>query len=443
MTMPKTLSPGLLPAYAMRVLSALEDAGWEAWIVGGWVRDALRGDPAHDVDMASNAPWKKSEQALREAGINVHETGTAHGTITAVVDDKPIEITTYRTESTYSDFRHPDSVTFVDTIEQDLSRRDFTINAMAWHPIRGLKDPFGGRKDLAAGIIRAVGDPQKRFHEDALRILRAVRFAARYSFVIDPETQQALEECSGELALIASERIGQELNRILESKRLGWALKYERIVLRAAVSELAKLSKQQWEVLCEEASLIEALAGGLCPQTLRWAALFSQNTVKEAQNALKRMAQRTEVVAGVEALLMENEADADLLERKSVTREKVLNLVSELERMSKGSGFPLSFQLVELWQARSIVERWTDERRKNIATIKTLLTGLCVEKLPLKPAELVLSGCEAMELLKLEPGPKVGNVMNEILHQVTAGAVSNNHDELVSFVRNHAAELTD
>ena len=125
------IDPALAPAYGLAVLDALEVAGHEAWFVGGWVRDALRGVPAHDVDVCTSARWEDSERALVAAGIEVHETGTKHGTVTAVVGGRPVEVTTYRVDGAYTDLRHPDSVTFVDDVREDLARRDFTVNAMA------------------------------------------------------------------------------------------------------------------------------------------------------------------------------------------------------------------------------------------------------------------------------------------------------------------------
>ncbi len=128
-----TIDPALAPQHGLLTLRALEDAGHEAWVVGGWVRDALRGVVAHDVDVCTSAPWPQSKVALEAAGFVVHETGTAHGTVTAVVCGEPVEVTTYRIDGAYTDQRHPDSVTFVIDVREDLARRDFTVNAMAWH----------------------------------------------------------------------------------------------------------------------------------------------------------------------------------------------------------------------------------------------------------------------------------------------------------------------
>ena len=181
-----------LPASVCAVIDALEKRGFEAWVVGGFVRDALRGVTPHDADIATNAHWEQTREACLASGMAVHETGTKHGTVTVVYQNEPIEVTTFRTEGAYTDHRHPDSVLFVDTIEQDLARRDFTINAMAFHPVRGLVDPFDGQNDLANKIIRCVNDPSTRLQEDALRVLRAMRFASQLGFWIDPDTEAAI-----------------------------------------------------------------------------------------------------------------------------------------------------------------------------------------------------------------------------------------------------------
>ena len=227
-----------VPDYGLRVLRTLEAAGFEVWVVGGWVRDALLGAPMHDVDVTTSATWREAERVLTAAGIEVHETGIAHGTVTAVVDGQPVEVTTYRVEGTYSDCRHPDEVRFVRDVREDLARRDFTVNAMAYHPERGLLDLFGGREDLAFGVIRAVGDPYRRFEEDALRVLRAVRFACRLGFDVEPRTQAALVTCAPELDSIARERVGQEMNGIVASGRVSWALRNEFDVVARAVPAL-------------------------------------------------------------------------------------------------------------------------------------------------------------------------------------------------------------
>ena len=198
-----------IPAPALGVLTQLHNAGFAAYVVGGCVRDSLLGRVPGDWDITTAAHPQQVHEAL--SGITVLDTGLQHGTVTAVVEDMRLEITTFRTEGTYSDHRRPDSVTFASTVEEDLSRRDFTVNAMAYSPATGLVDPFGGQSDLQAGILRAVGDPQKRFDEDALRILRGLRFAARLGFSIEADTAAAMHKQKHLLSALAQERIQAEL----------------------------------------------------------------------------------------------------------------------------------------------------------------------------------------------------------------------------------------
>ena len=204
-----------LPLAAHDALEIIEEAGGEAWCVGGFVRDALLGRPIHDVDIATSLPWPAVQEAFRDAGWGTVETGVAHGTLTVVRDGEPLEITTYRTDGTYSDGRHPDSVTQASSIEEDLKRRDFTINALAYHPARGIIDPFGGVADMERGVLRSVGDPTTRFSEDALRILRACRFASQLGVAIDPATFEAMIACKNLLRQVSGERVYRELERFV------------------------------------------------------------------------------------------------------------------------------------------------------------------------------------------------------------------------------------
>ena len=198
---------------ASEIISRLEACGFSAYAVGGCVRDALLGREVSDTDVATSAGTSEVKKAL--SGVKVLDTGIKHGTVTAVFGGARYEITTYRVESGYSDSRHPDSVTFVHDIVPDLARRDFTVNAMAYSPTRGFCDPFGGREDLKARVIRAVGDPRARFAEDALRILRALRFAAVLGFEIENETSCALRELAPNLKNVSAERILAETEKLV------------------------------------------------------------------------------------------------------------------------------------------------------------------------------------------------------------------------------------
>lgn len=202
-----------LPREGMFVLERLEQRGFESWFVGGVVRDLLRGAEAHDSDLASAATPQDVIAAFPDDPVLT--TGARHGTVTVVVDHVPVEVTTFRTETTYADSRHPDEVRFASKLEDDLSRRDFTVNAMALHPTRGLVDLFGGREDLRRGVIRCVGDPAERFREDALRILRALRFASKLSFCLDAATADAARRGKGSLSLLSRERVQSECTGLL------------------------------------------------------------------------------------------------------------------------------------------------------------------------------------------------------------------------------------
>ena len=224
---------------ARRVLQALEDAGLEAWLVGGWVRDALMGTCGHDIDICCSGSWEQNAHALAAAGLGVIESGTRFGGITAVADGERFEVTAYRLDGFYTDGRHPEHVERAASVADDLARRDFTVNAMAWHPARGLLDRFGGRDDLAARTIRAVGEPTRRFTEDALRMLRAVRFACRLDFTIEPATAAALAACAPLLDQVACERVGIELAGILATRHAGDALRLYPELMCTAIPELA------------------------------------------------------------------------------------------------------------------------------------------------------------------------------------------------------------
>ncbi len=204
-----------LPESARRAICVLESCGKQAFVVGGFVRDAVLDRPCHDVDIATDALWYVTRDCFIQAGIRVVETGAAHGTVTAVIDGDPIEITTFRTDGTYTDHRRPDSVRFVKSIEEDLSRRDFTVNAIAWNPATGLVDPFGGLDDISARLIRCVGEPALRFEEDALRIIRGARFASQLGFDVEDATARAMESQADQLACVAAERISLEYDKLV------------------------------------------------------------------------------------------------------------------------------------------------------------------------------------------------------------------------------------
>ncbi len=207
-----------IPEYAARVMQVMRSAGEEIYIVGGCVRDALLGLVPNDYDMTTSATPDQTLKILTQNGFRTIETGLRHGTVTAISEGKPIEITTFRIDGDYKDSRHPESVNFTRSLENDLARRDFTVNALAYSPESGVADLYGGREDLQNKIIRAVGDAERRFDEDALRIMRAFRFSAQLGFEIEADTLRAAEAKREGLKNISAERTASELLRLVCSK---------------------------------------------------------------------------------------------------------------------------------------------------------------------------------------------------------------------------------
>ena len=225
-----------LPSYVVSALSRLEEAGAEAYVVGGAVRDALRDAPVHDYDITTSAT--PEEVLIAFAGERTVETGLKHGTVTVLLEGVPLEITTFRIDGGYHDGRHPDSVTFTRSLREDSARRDFTVNAMASDKAGRIYDFFGGKEDLKAGVIRTVGDPLLRFKEDALRILRALRFASTLDFRIEERTLCAARLLKEDLKRISPERIREELIKLLTGKAAARVLREGREVLSSVLPEI-------------------------------------------------------------------------------------------------------------------------------------------------------------------------------------------------------------
>ena len=272
------LDPG-----AALLLDALHGAGHAAYAVGGCVRDSLLGLDPHDWDLCTSA---RPEQVMALFGAEkCIPTGLQHGTVTVKQGGRLYETTTFRTEGTYSDGRHPDAVCFVPEVREDLARRDFTINAMAYSAEEGLIDPFGGRDDLAAHLVRAVGEPERRFEEDALRILRLYRFAARFGFAIDPATGAAARALGPHLDCVSAERIQEELLKLLAAPRPGSYL--EPAVLAVILPELEpEKQPERFAELCRTIDRIEPTAENV---PARLAALLCPLGEAGARKALRKL----------------------------------------------------------------------------------------------------------------------------------------------------------
>lgn len=226
----------LLPDFILTVLNMLDTSGFEAYVVGGCVRDTLLGITPSDWDVCTSALPNQIEAVF--SSFKTIPTGIKHGTVTIIINSYHVEITTFRIDGEYSDNRRPSEVTFTPSLREDLSRRDFTVNAMAYNPSCGIVDLFGGQQDLKKKIIRCVGEPKKRFCEDALRIMRALRFAAVYGFDIETNTKTALKSCRNLLDNIAVERIAVELNKLVISPNPTKILRYYSDVFSQILPEI-------------------------------------------------------------------------------------------------------------------------------------------------------------------------------------------------------------
>ena len=264
---------------AAELLDTLHRAGYAAYVVGGCVRDSLLGLTPHDWDLCTSAlPQQGMELFGEEKCI---PTGLQHGTVTVRQGGGLYEITTFRTEGTYTDGRHPDEVHFVPDVREDLARRDFTINAMAYNEKEGLVDPFGGQTDLQSGILRAVGVPHQRFTEDALRILRLYRFAARFGFSIDPPTAQAAQELCAHLDCVSVERIEEELAKLLSAPAPAAYL--DEKILGVVLPELSP------EALAAAKPVVDACPAGEQALPVRLAALLLSLGEDGTRRTLRRL----------------------------------------------------------------------------------------------------------------------------------------------------------
>ena len=404
------LEPG-----AAALLDELHRAGFEAYAVGGCVRDSLLGLAPHDWDLCTAArPGQVMELFGEDRCI---PTGLQHGTVTVKRDGKLYEITTFRTEGRYSDGRHPDSVAFVPDLREDLARRDFTINAMAYSAEEGLCDPFGGREDLARGVVRAVGEPLRRFGEDALRILRLYRFAARFGFAIDEATEAAAKQLASHLDCVSAERIEEELNKLLAAPQPGAYLEPE--VLAFVLPELPP------EELTKARKRIDALPAGAEQVSVRWAALLLPLSEAGARKALKRLKCSNARIDGVTALVREcGEKTPDALDK--------CDLCLQAKRLLGKYDLHTVQQLTALWTALAPKEKASFDALRAEAEALTAQGACCrISQLAVNGRDLMAAGAA--------PGPGLRRVLEALLEEVVTGRLPNEKTELLAFAAGFSA----
>ncbi len=430
-----------LPDNALFCIDRLEQAGFPAYAVGGCVRDWLLGLQPHDYDLCTAA--KPADIAKIFSDFPLVHSGEKHGTVGVVLEHEVYEITTFRTEGGYSDNRHPDWVAFVASIDEDLSRRDFTVNAMAYSPTRGLCDPFGGQGDLQNHILRAVGDPTQRFTEDALRILRGVRFAVRYGLTPDPATEKAMASTAPLMDKLAKERIFDELCKLLPLVTAEDLLCYEPILtrvlpeLKPCVGFLQHNPHHIHDVYTHTAHVVENTPADL---PLRWAALLHDagkpGTFTLDANGIGHFYGHAERSAAL--------ADSILLRLKAPTalRKNVVQLIALhmtplmpdrklLRRRLSQYGDDFVFQLLALQRA----DFGSKEQGQAdfFAEIQQLLQKILAENACLSLKDLAVNGHDLMSLGYA--GPQIGETLNKLLQLVLEDTLPNEKAALLQHLQ--------
>lgn len=406
----ETISFPLDPG-AAALLTRLHAAGHAAYAVGGCVRDSLLGQTPHDWDLCTSAT---PEQVLELFGkAHCIPTGLQHGTVTVKHGGELYEITTFRTEGAYSDGRHPDHVAFVPDVKKDLARRDFTINAMAYNAEEGLIDPFGGQSDLAAGIVRAVGEPQRRFEEDALRILRLYRFAARFGFAIDPATGQAARALCRHLDCVSEERIAEELSRLLAAPAPGAYLEAE--VLAVIFPELDAAE------LPESRRILDALEPGMEHVPVRLAALLCPLGEAGARAALRRL-KCSNALTGTVATLVREAAAGMPGAALTLTAKRFLS----------------RYDLATITDLTALCSAQHPEQAEAFAALQQEAARLVETNACCRINQLAVNGRDLMDA-GIRPGPGLRRVLDALLEQVLTGQLPNEKAALLAAVAQVAA----
>ncbi len=439
-----------IPESATQALSILESAGFEAWVVGGYVRDALLDKQGTDIDIATSARWQEAQHLFEENGYRTRETGVAHGTITVLIENSSFEVTTYRHDGTYLDARHPQEVTFVRSIEEDLARRDFTINALAYHPQRGILDCFGGMHDLQTKTLRTVGNSAKRFSEDALRILRGCRFVSQLGFSLEEETMYQMLSHKYLLSRISAERITHELELLLLGEYVKKSLLETVDILAAVMPELVACKDFDQRTPYHRYDVLEhtAITVNETPSypLVRWSALFhdlgkpasffidkkdighfyghAAISIHLARSIMARLRLAPSFCTKVCTLV---ELHDETIEP---TSKGVKRMLARL-----GGDVELFNALCDLKQADAAAQAPQCAYRIGaIEELKCILNNILKADEAFSLNKLAINGNQVMEL-GIPAGPEVGQVLRAALNAVIDEAIPNEYKALNNFVK--------
>jgi len=428
-----------LPENVRLCMETLVQNNFKAYAVGGCVRDTMLGLQPHDYDLCTDATTEEMIRLFSDRSLV--RSGERHGTVGVVVNGDVVEITTFRTEGGYEDGRHPDWVRFVSNVEEDLARRDFTVNAMAYAPVQGYVDPFGGEEDLKKGILRTVGDPTARFSEDALRILRGVRFAVRYHLSVDPDTRVAMETLAPTMKKLANERVFDELCKLLPCVAAEDLLAFAPILtvvlpeLAPSVGFLQHNPHHLYDVFTHTAHVVEATHPSLA---LRWAALLHDcgkpATFFLDENGRGHFYGHAQVSAKM--------ADAALLRLKApnALRKRVVFLIEQhmtllppdkrvLRRWLGKYGSEAVAELLALQEA-DFCSKGVIGDTKAFELLHGLLNEVLAEEDCLQIKDLQVDGRD-LQALGFPTGPLMGKCLAWLLEQVQDESIPNEKDALL------------
>lgn len=436
----------ILPPQVNTAISMLYAAGYEAFLVGGAVRDYVRDNsPAKDWDITTNALPAQVESVF--SGYHLIETGLKHGTVTVVIDHEPIEITTYRIDGDYSDHRHPDSVHFTRSLKEDLERRDFTMNALAYSPQKGIVDLVGGRKDIEDGIVRCVGDPNHRFQEDGLRMLRALRFASVYGMAIEAETASAIHRNKELLKGIAAERIQVELTKMLCGKGVTKVLEEFSDIIAIPIPEILPMfhfeqrnphhDKDVWD---HTIAVIESIT----PEpVLRWAALLHDigkpSCFSLAEEGIGHFFGHSDQSTSMAESILSR------LRFDNASKEQIVRLVryhdmpitadrKPIKRLLSKHGEDATRQLIELHKADTLGQSAICRHRIAIfEEVSQMINEILQEESCFTLKDLAANGHDMMTLGF--QGPTIGRVLQECLDAVLDEQIPNEHEALMAFAK--------
>ena len=440
-----------IPAEVRSILSVIQKSGGSAYVVGGCVRDAILGRTPHDWDICTSLRPAQTVNLFSHYDCAVIETGLKHGTVTIRFKGENYEVTTFRKDSTYSDNRHPDAVAFVDDVKEDLARRDFTMNAMAYNEEAGLVDPFDGRDDLRFGIIRCVGDPDERFQEDALRILRAMRFSARFGFAIDPNTKEAMLRNRDLLSNIAWERVREELLGILSGEDAAAVLREYQSIITQIIPELSPTvgfdQKSVWhiyDVWEHSLHVVDAIAASM--PLLRFASLV--HDIAKPQCA--------EVKEDGIHLRFHGHGEAgepivrDVMNRLRFSNAEIAkvtqlvrihdNFIEPTERAvrrllgSIGEEQFLDLMVLRRADISAQAEQDNEVRFAKLVTLRCLAHDISVKNECFSLEDLAVNGRDLMDA-GIASGPELGKILNRFLDAVIDAPEKNTKEDLLSLAR--------